>query len=337
MNTTLNLGAAVLWELGNQTRPDMLRQQLDALGVECVIPTRTWRAALKSAVSEEFNGRGVLVRPVKEHMAYTVIIERKEEALRNEYGTDFTAKVDGGSQHCSVELTAEHEHYGSIYTVVVRETPDVLGNGVTSIRILDGGRDITSQGGRYVCSAVENSVSALTPLAAKIRQRTEWFKTMLPAAAVSEALVAVIEKIGGCPLRSNGGLYHLPPEALDTWEQVTAAVSAAAAPGCVNDFITLGVECTDETVQNLRKVVVDRLSNKAARIADELRTNEFTDEKLQKQRDELLRLRQKAESYGALLQDSLEGVKAVLTLADTLAGHNAAAAENDVFGGLMTL
>lgn len=105
------------------------------------------------------------------------------------------------------------------------------------------------------------------------------YRARVPALAVSGALTALAQHLGGVRLRESGGVFWLPADALDNWQAVVRAFEAAAESGgtvvyrlrtvvddaavrAVGDAVTREVE---EAVADIREKVRDQVRPTALR------------------------------------------------------------------------
>lgn len=323
-------GAGVFWDLGNQTDPYKLKAGLDSVGAsDMELPARTYRAALKSAMSDEFAGRGKLVRGVKDQNAYTLIVESKEDVDLNKYGTEATAHVN--ESNGQVRVSAHFEQYGDKLKVSVGEGGDAIWSE-------KDGQSWNLYSG-FVNSDGEKLAGDLGKLAEKLGPKVRWFKLMLPAETVSKVLVKfVTDEIGGVCLKPNGGLYHIPQDGVSRWNKLQQAVEAAAVGGQRNVFTQLGLQLTDQTVMDMKRIVTEQLGRECGEIMDEIQQQQRNVEGyLERRQERLRRIRQKAESYSDVLGQTLETLGVLLKSAEGMAGMVAAEQEGDAFEELMEI
>ena len=137
----------------------------------------------------------------------------------------------------------------------------------------------------------------------------------IPATQLSNALVKLIEALGGTRLRPSGAVYWLPGHRLEEWFRIVQAVEQTAASR-PNAVYVLRHRLDAEAVRAVRDAVVLEVQLEAQRLATDVTTGDLGGRALETRKKQLLSLRDKVNLYEDLLNVGLDGLHTVLDQAD---------------------
>ncbi len=146
----------------------------------------------------------------------------------------------------------------------------------------------------------------------------EHHKAILPASAISKALVDILTDLGGICLRPGGSLYWIPGRAVSQWEAVGEAVKTSHEG---NEVYRLMMKTDPETMRAVRDAIVREVNAEAQTIATRLAEG-LGERGLETSRNRALALHDRITEYeghlNATLSDlhqTVKNVEAAATLA----------------------
>jgi hypothetical protein len=137
----------------------------------------------------------------------------------------------------------------------------------------------------------------------------------IPAAQLSNALVKLIDVLGGTRLRPSGAVYWLPGHRLDEWTRIAQAAEQASQSR-PNAIYVLRHRLDADAVRAVRDAVVNEVQVEAHRLAEEVTAGDLGGRALETRKNQLLTLREKVNLYEDLLHVGLNGLHHVLDQAD---------------------
>jgi hypothetical protein len=138
---------------------------------------------------------------------------------------------------------------------------------------------------------------------------------MLMPAQVSNALVTILDSLGGTRLRPTGAIYWLPEHRLDEWQRVAGAVERAAA-GRPSAVYLLRNQMDADAVRAVRDAIVAEVQQEAERIQREVASAELGERALENRRTQAGELRKKIALYEELLGVGLHGLEQAVDAAE---------------------
>jgi hypothetical protein len=137
----------------------------------------------------------------------------------------------------------------------------------------------------------------------------------IPATQLSNALVKLIDVLGGTRLRPSGAVYWLPGHRLDEWTRIAQAAEQASQSR-PNAVYVLRHRLDADAVRAVRDAVVNEVQVEAQRLADEVTGGDLGGRALETRKNQLVMLREKVNLYEDLLHVGLNGLHHVLDQAD---------------------
>lgn len=159
----------------------------------------------------------------------------------------------------------------------------------------------------------------------------------LQATQVTQGMVKVIGSLGGIRLRPTGGVYWLPGDKVDRWDEAARAVEHAAEGQAVSYAISH--ELTPDAIKAVRDALVHEVQTESKRINDEILSGGLGERAVASRRAELASLQAKVKDYEAILGEAIDVFVKVkddndqgAAICDVFA---AASVASEFFGGVM--
>jgi hypothetical protein len=186
---------------------------------------------------------------------------------------------------------------------VVREERGMVGNNYATLLIarVQQGQDPTFEPWTLEANRVETAY----------RQQLG----RIPATQLSNALVKLIDALGGTRLRPSGAVYWLPGHRLDEWTRIVQAAEQASQTR-PNAVYVLRHRLDADAVRAVRDAVVHEVQLEAQRLAEEITAGDLGGRALETRKNQLLALREKVNLYEDMLNVGLNGLHQVLDRAD---------------------
>jgi len=206
--------------------------------------------------------------------------------------------------------------------VVSRKQPKR--NGVELVQIErnpDRNHYTTSFGARVVGGAVKADFGYADE--DKLTEEFLRFKAVLTTSAVSQALTAVLARMDGMKGFTKPGIHYVPEHWLKAWKELASAVESCQEG---NEITTVRAAMDEGTARAIRDALTREVQEQAARLLDDVSKGTLNDAQLQSRAAQSQALVDRVELYSSILNEGLEGLKAVAQLAN---GAAAAAAMQD--------
>jgi hypothetical protein len=153
---------------------------------------------------------------------------------------------------------------------------------------------------------------------AKVMDRFRAQLGYVTRSAVTEALVAVVYRLGGTRLVEKGGLYWLPDHRLDDWRAVAGVVEKAGV-NRRNSVQLVRTVFDADSVRAVRDAIVAEVRGEAQRIDREIEEGGLGDRAMESRRQQAQDLREKVKLYESLLGVGLESLHEVVDHAEIAA------------------
>lgn len=146
------------------------------------------------------------------------------------------------------------------------------------------------------------------------------FRNTLSGSSVGACLVDVCQYLKGTSLRPSGGIYWLPEDVIDKWDEVSSVVfDASVSPDGDSSVYRLRT-VLDE---NAASAVIDAITAEVTTQSDEILDGigELGERALRTREDRSRELKKKVEHYEQMLGESLDKLKSVCDIATKSAAH----------------
>lgn len=121
------------------------------------------------------------------------------------------------------------------------------------------------------------------------------------------------EYLKGTPLRPNGGVYWLPAEKFEIWQQISnASERASAEPKKPSAVYILKHDLDDAAVRAVRDAIINEMDTESDRIMRELAEGELGERAIETREHEVSGLLEKVKYYEGILKSEISSVHAVL-------------------------
>lgn len=146
-----------------------------------------------------------------------------------------------------------------------------------------------------------------------VRDEFDFQSSIVTGNQVSSMLVSIAKAMGGQTLRDSGGVYWMPPERVDLWQQVGKAVEASASPnGKTGAIYVIRTIMDDEAVRAVYDAVFTEVSTDAERMAEEIDSLTLGEKALDNRANRLIALGKRVEHFEELLGRNMDGLKQML-------------------------
>lgn len=150
-------------------------------------------------------------------------------------------------------------------------------------------------------------------------------RELVPVAALTQMLTAIVRSLGGIQLRSTGGFYWIPARSLDLWRQVMAVVNRAGP----NEVSMLTTIVDDAAVAAVSAALTAEMEAEVRQMTDELATG-LSERAMKRRSEQLTALVNRLKDYEASLGTTLDTLRQSLVTLETGLIASAGGAE---FGG----
>ena len=228
------------------------------------------------------------------------------------------AGFDGFQPNTRTWLRSLKDALRSCYTNgMVRSLKEKEFNGYTCVKEIKGvdENDFPRIGNAKIDQYGVVYVTAGTIDRGTIQDRTDHYKRVLPADAVSQMLVKIVTGpiMQGKSLTDNGGLYFVPFHNKAKFEAIKRVVEDAACEGTKNRVRWQSIEMDGESVDDLLEDIAGEITTETDRIMNDLTANEHGDRALDNRIDSCVDLRKRVETYekicGQIMTASREAIK----------------------------
>lgn len=286
------MGGNVFWSAGAGTNREALRQELKAIGLEDYTPCqRTEAAALKMALEE-----------------YTEDMLADRRARKGSSGE--TVKRDKIVQ----PLLSQKEDGFEVVDVTRKQ-----------------------RGNDYVCdfrAKVHEGVVEISygyASQAKIQSAYEVYRATLGGTAIGGALVEIVKTLQGVSLKDSGGVYWLPPDKCERWEEIIKAFESAGD----NKVYIMRTVMDLQTVRAVSDNIADEVLKANQDLQDEICSGKLGEQAVLNRLEKARALHQRVRSYEEILGKTMQGLHDAILVADTAAASAVAVQESEsVFDGL---
>lgn len=285
------MGGNVFWSPKDCQR-EALRQQLAAIGLEDYTPCqRTEAAALKMALEE-----------------YTEDMLADRRARKG--GNGETVKRDKIVQ----PLLSQKEDGFEVVDVTRKQ-----------------------RGNDYVCDfrarVHEGQVIISYGYAnqAKIQAAYEVYRATLGGTAIGGALVEIVKAMQGVSLKDSGGVYWLPPDKCERWEEIIRAFESAGD----NKVYIMRTVMDLQTVRAVSDNIADEVLKANKDLQDEICSGKLGEQAVLNRLEKARALHQRVRSYEEILGKTMVSLHEAIIVADTASASAVAIQETEsVFDGL---
>jgi hypothetical protein len=234
-------GAVTFWSLTDRIDLKVLKEGFAAVGMEgCVPEERSALSALKAALVKVAGDRNRLIRelPVPELPANAPADEKRAKRVRGYTVVDEAVKGE-------------------------REMPD--GSKTTILEYEES----------YCVALVAGDVIVFdreSPEAEAVKAAYDEERNIVTEAAVSRAMVRVLDKLSATTLRPTGGVYYIPDANLYKWEKVAEAVRAAVKAGGdgTADVYLIRTNLDDDAVKAVAAAMAREIETEASALEADL-------------------------------------------------------------------
>jgi hypothetical protein len=159
----------------------------------------------------------------------------------------------------------------------------------------------------------------------EINERYARYRREVTGASVGRSLVDILEHLHGTCVRTIGGVYYLPEDAVDKWDDVVSAYEAAGP----NTIHRIRIVMDQQAVRTVKRAITRELTSTAGAIAEEIRSGKLGEQALAKRLADAKALRDRAKKYEEILAVELAECHAVINLAEVAASSSQAIQEDD--------
>jgi len=156
-----------------------------------------------------------------------------------------------------------------------------------------------------------------------IEQIRAWFaqhKGTLSGAAVGQALVKLMAYFGGVALRPSGGIYWLPPNAMNQWMAVAQAVEESATDDSENQVYRLTTTMDEEAIRAVRDAITEEINAASEAMLEEV-VGGLGEEALKRRKEVAAGLHRKVTQYEGLLSATLDDLHGSVAKVEELITH----------------
>jgi hypothetical protein len=158
------------------------------------------------------------------------------------------------------------------------------------------------------------------------------YRQQINGSNVGRSLVDLLSHLHGTCIRSIGGVYYLPEDAVAKWDEVVQAYESA---GHKNEINRHRIVLDDQAIRTVKRAITRELVGSAGAIAEEIRSGSLGEKALEKRVADAQELRERCRLYEGILHAELAECHAVIGLAETAASSGQAVKEsNDVFDSM---
>lgn len=150
-------------------------------------------------------------------------------------------------------------------------------------------------------------------------------RELVPVAALTQTLTAIVRSLGGIQLRQTGGFYWIPARSLGLWRQVMSAVNSAGP----NEVSMLTTIVDDAAVAAVSAALTAEMEAEVRQMTDELATG-LSERAMKRRSEQLTALVNRLKDYEASLGTTLDTLRQSLVTLETGLIASAGGAE---FGG----
>lgn len=148
-------------------------------------------------------------------------------------------------------------------------------------------------------------------LAAKIVQQFNEHRGYVSGSEVGSALVALVKKLSGTPIRRTGGLYWLPSRHADTWKQIAEAVESASVYGASEVYLAT-MEVNAESIRVVRDAIRREIVAESSKIEEEITSSALGKRALESRMQHLEALKIKVAEYEEIVGEALVDLRDTL-------------------------
>ena len=136
-------------------------------------------------------------------------------------------------------------------------------------------------------------------------------KAVLTSAAMSQALVAVLEKLDGMRGFDKAGVHYVPEHALDAWKRVAESIEGCHEGNrvtCIRAAMDAG------TARAITHASTKEVQEQAAQLLEDVSKGTLSDGQLQVRAERAQALVARVDLYSDIISDTLDGLKNVAKL-----------------------
>ncbi len=149
------------------------------------------------------------------------------------------------------------------------------------------------------------------------------YRRTLTGAAVGSFLVSVCQRLRGTSLRPSGGIYWIPEDSLDRWNDVTDAVESSACDYGKSEVFRLRTLLDAQSASAVISAITKEVTDQSDEILEGI--GELGEKALRTREERSRELKKKVEHYEGMLGESLGKLKTVCDIATKSAAHAALA------------
>ena len=281
-------GAIVYWN-GAPTDRQKLTDGLTAIGMEDYVPCqRTEAASLKMALEEFIDDAIAERRTTRTHKTKQdgerVQRDKLVQPLRNQKENGFEV----------VDVTRKDD--ANDYVVDF------------AARVIDG----------------QVRISRGYASQSKVQSAYEVYRATLGGSAIGGALIDIVKDLGGVTLRDSGGIYWLPDEKLEKWEQVIGAFEAAGD----NQVYMVRTIMDAKTVRAVNDAIVDEVIKASGALADEIRDGKLGEQAIETRLQRAKSLHARVAGYELILGQTMVHLHDCIGIAELAAASSTAIKED---------
>lgn len=292
------MGGNVFWSAGSGTNRERLRQELAAIGLEDYTPCqRTEAAALKMALEEYADDMLADRRKRKGDNGEAVKRDKIVQALLSQ-------KDDGFEVVDVTRKEKSNDYVCDFRAKIVKPSPDAEG-------------------------VVEISYGYANQ--AKIQSAYEVYRATLGGTAIGGALVEIVKAMQGVSLKDSGGVYWLPPNKCERWEEIIRAFESAGD----NKVYIMRTVMDLQTVRAVSDNIADEVLKANQDLQDEICSGKHGEKAVLNRLEKARGLHKRVRDYENILGKTMQGLHDALLVAETASASAVAIQETEsVFDGL---
>ena len=146
------------------------------------------------------------------------------------------------------------------------------------------------------------------------------YRQEIEGSDVGRSLVNLLQHFHGTCVRTVGGVYYLPEDAVSQWDDVVTAYESAGR----NTVNRTRIVLDDSSIRTVKRAITTELTGQAGRIAEEIKSGSLGKDALANRLREAQALAERAAEYESILNCELAECQAMITLAKMAASSGTA-------------